>query len=131
MKKISNDLINYLPISSMMRESDMLTKDESTTLVEIWNHDQKNGYAVPQNVASEHVMSLISKGYIKFPVAYASFSRLSAPEIVHLTKKGTDAVKTIILSSESSTFDKTANNKLLIKTASKQIKNQNWLLRYE
>lgn len=115
MDKKSYDFVNFtLPLSALLRGN--TSKDDVGKLVNIWkNSETEYGKLVVKNtIKSSDIRELIDKGLIKGNYIVSS---LMPEQVVELTTEGKEILKHYLLK-EQSAFDKAAEAKPIIKTAS-------------
>ena len=131
-----NYLRNILPLQGLGRSLPLTTK-EAKVLMDIWSSETDiNGRKlVPITIDFKTVESLIAKGMLH-NTSKRAVSLYPVGNYVELTKSGKDIIKSIILYTEKSAFEKKANDWTIediypkkIKTASVHRQSRNWLER--
>lgn len=135
--QIFNNLINILPLQSVVGRSYPLTTKEAKVLMEIWESetDPQGNKLIPITSDSKCIESLIEKGVLT-NASKRAISLYPVGNRVELTKRGKDLIKTIILHTETSSFEKQSNDWSAddvwgkrIKIASTNLPARNWLER--
>lgn len=128
-------LVNILPMQGYRRVSPITTK-EAKALMDIWNSetDGTGKKLVPITADFSEVENLISKGVIN-NTTNRPVSLYPVGNYVEITRRGKDLIKTIILHTEQSSFNKKAQewnveeifSKTKIASSGMVHKSTNWL----
>lgn len=131
-----SNLVNILPMQGVVGRSHPLTTKEAKVLMEIWESetDQQGNKLIPITSDAKCIESLIEKGVL-LNSSKRAISLYPVGNRVAFTDRGKNLIKTIILHTEKSAFEKQSSdwsaddvwgNK--IKTASVNLP-RNWLER--
>lgn len=101
------DFLNFMPLQSIMVGRSPINNKEATVLFNIWKESKRDHYGnivLSKDADPTSIASLTSKGIVKNKSGHSFGDR-----VIEITSKGKNIIKNIVLHSEKSAFEKSAD----------------------